>query len=272
MKKDGLKILAIGGSFSQDALQFLWDILKDGGYTNVITANLYHGGCTLEQHMEHIEKNLPAYTYERNTNGTIEYFKGETLLDTLTAEDWDIITFQQNSGQSGLPETYDTAFRLYDYVNAHKTNPNAKFYWHMTWTYQHDCTLRYFPNYNCDQMTMFRAVVSTVKEKILPKTAPAPGYYYSGIIPCCAAVQNLRTSYMGDTLTRDGFHMSFDRGRYTLGLTWYCYLTGGDPDDISWIPAEFPDLARDLPAIREAVRNAIKSPFAITPSTITQRL
>ncbi len=266
--KDSIKILAIGGSFSQDALQYLWQITKDGGYKNVITANLYHGGCTLQMHMNYIANDSPAYTYQRNSTGTIQNIKDQTLLDVLTDEDWDIITFQQNSGQSGQPATYDLAYDLYDFVKAHATNPKAKFYWHMTWAYQSDSTHSSFPNYNRDQMTMYNAIINAVNTKILPKTIPNPGYYYNGVIPCATSVQNLRTSYIGDTITRDGYHMTFDRGRYTLGLTWYCRLTGGSPDDITWVPEAYPELANDLPAIREAVRNAIATPYAVTPSTL----
>jgi hypothetical protein len=38
--------------------------------------------------------------------------------------------------------------------------------------------------------------------------------------PVGTSVQNARTSYAGDTVTRDGFHMNYDLGRYMAALTW----------------------------------------------------
>ena len=48
-----MKILAIGNSFSQDELRFLHGIAKSAGQ-EVMTANLYIGGCSLETHIKNI--------------------------------------------------------------------------------------------------------------------------------------------------------------------------------------------------------------------------
>jgi hypothetical protein len=90
----------------------------------------------------------------------------------------------------------------------------------------------------------------------------------SGLIPSGTAIQNLRSSYVGDTVTRDGYHLSYAHGRYTAALTWYAYLTGGDVDGITWTPAQNP-VSDDLAPIKEAVKNALAQPFAVTPSLIT---
>jgi hypothetical protein len=56
-----------------------------------------------------------------------------------------------------------------------------------------------------------------------------------GIIPCGEAMQLARANPLfatvfGDgnplSLNRDGFHASFDYGRYLLGAVWYEVLTG----------------------------------------------
>ena len=46
---DTLRILAIGNSFSDDATQYLPDLLEAAGIHNVILGRLYIGGCTLEE-------------------------------------------------------------------------------------------------------------------------------------------------------------------------------------------------------------------------------
>ncbi|MBO5280574.1 MAG: DUF4886 domain-containing protein, partial [Clostridia bacterium] len=115
------------------------------------------------------------------------------------------------------------------------------------------------------QMTMYNAIISTV-QSVIPEHAEI-----TRIIPSGTAVQNLRTSYLGDTLTRDGYHMSYDIGRYTVGLTWVCTITGISPDEISWIPSAYQNVAEALDPIREAVKNALEAPFDITDSKITEK-
>ena len=255
-----VKILAIGNSFSMDAVEHLWGICKDGGAEEIIIANLYIGGCTLDTHWNNIQNNKTAYTYYKTTDGIWKQTASTSLATGLADEDWDIITVQQASGSSGKPATYGNLTNILNYINDNKTNRNAKVYWHMTWAYQSDSTHVSFPNYDSNQQTMYNAIVSTVQSTILPYDT------FSGIIPTGTAVQNLRSSYLGDTLTRDGYHLNYGVGRYLAGMSWYAYLAGGDVDAVDWVPAEYPEIEKHLPAIREAVKNAIATPFAPTNS------
>ena len=45
-----LRVLAIGNSFSQDATEYLWDILNSAGIDAVV-GDLYNAGCTMERHL-----------------------------------------------------------------------------------------------------------------------------------------------------------------------------------------------------------------------------
>jgi len=108
-------------------------------------------------------------------------------------------------------------------------------------------------------MKMYTMILSVLDSKVKTEEGIV------GIIPSGTAVQNLRTSYIGDTITRDGYHMSYDYGRYTVALTWFAYLTGGDVDKVDWLPANYKaTLESHLPAIREAVKNALEKPFEVT--------
>jgi hypothetical protein len=121
----------------------------------------------------------------------------------------------------------------------------------MTWAYQQDSNHWAFPRYGCDQAAMYNAILHTVRSEILTNTA------YAGIIPSGVAIQNLRATPVGDTVTRDGFHMSESHGRYAAALTWAQTLCGVDPDTVDWLPEAFADVIRpDLPYIREAVKAA----------------
>ena len=208
------------------------------------------------------------------TNNTADYtfyvaddVSGKLVADStkrtvkygITYSDWDYITVQQVSESSGLGHTLTDLQNVIDYINDNKTS-EAEILWHMTWAYQQDSTHSGFKNYNSDQMTMYNSIVSLVTDYISTYSDIA------GFIPAGTAIQNLRTSHLGDTLTRDGYHMSYGIGRYTVALTWLAYLTGYDIDKITAIPSSYPEIAENIEFIKEAVNNAIKTPTAVTES------
>lgn len=259
-----LKILAIGNSFSQDAMEHLYRIATDAGVKEIVLANLYIGGASLALHWNNAQNDLPRYRYDKNVDGTWRSESNQTLLHGLQDENWDLITLQQSSGVSGVVSSYtddDVLQRLINYVNEHKTNPHAKLAWHMTWAYQSDSQHGSFPTYNRHQLTMYASIVNAVRKVIVPNAA------FELIIPSGTAIQNVRTSYIGDTLTRDGFHLSLNLGRYIAGLTWLYSITGRPIDDICDVPdaTEIPN--EYLPIIKEAVKAAVSNPFAITISS-----
>lgn len=254
--KKSIKILAIGNSFSVDGMEYLWQVLRTGGVEEVILGNLVIGGCPVSLHADNVASDAPAYLYGKNTDGVWTWESEQTFSCGLLDEEWDIITLQQASHDSGLPETYARQGEVIDYVNTHKRTPNATLYWHMTWAYQSDSDHWAFPRYGCDQMTMYNAILNAVQTQILPNPA------YTGVIPTGIAIQSLRATPVGDTVTRDGFHMSESHGRYTAALTWAQTLCGVDPDTVDWTPEAFADTIRpDLAHIREAVKKAGTTPL-----------
>ncbi len=262
--KRSIKILAIGNSFSVDATEYLWSILHDAGFEEIIIGNLYYPGCSLDMHYQNSLTDSRAYIYEffyKNTSGKWEATPNGKLDDALAEEEWDAVTMQQASGYSGEEASYSRLGSLYAYVKS-RVPKSCKFYWHMTWAYQQDTDHPEFPKYDSDQMTMYNAVCNAVKAKVIPTG------YFEAVIPSGTAVQNLRTSYFGDTLTRDGYHMSYEHGRYLTSLAWLAAF-GVELDDITWTPIE--EMALDLPAMKEAVKNAMENPFEVTNSSYTRR-
>ena len=268
-----LKVLAIGNSFSQDAMQMLYEIATKEGYDEVVLGNLYDAGCTLKGHVENLTKNAEAYGYQFNSTGRWVSKSNATLEYGLKAQDWDIITMQQGSPDSGLVETYNEDIQtIVDYVNQNKTNPDAKLYWHMTWAYPQSSNQEvFFTKYSCNQMTMYNMIVDSVKEKVVPNQA------FAGVLPSGTAIQNARTSYLGDHLNRDGYHLN-DLGRVIAGYTWFSMLTGKTLDTVALdkVPTNLTksyELLGDMPitegerlVIAEAVKNAIANPFVVTQS------
>jgi hypothetical protein len=253
-----MKILAIGNSFSVDAMQWLYNIALNGG-ENMSLGNLYIGGCSLETHRDNAKTDKAAYTYFKNTGGNWVEYPGKTMLYGIQDEPWDIITMQQKSALSGLQESYEPYLGdLRRYVNESKTNPEAKLAWHMTWAYQRDFINESFRDfYRNDQWVMYNGIIKAVKSRICGNKA------FSFIIPSGTAIQNARSGPLGDNLTRDGFHLSYNLGRYIAGMTWFAKITGLPVDTISYFPV--PDFSsEELCMAKSAVKSAIRDPFQVS--------
>ena len=252
-----LKILAIGNSFSVDAMEnHLYDVLKSADYDQVILGNLYIGGCSLNTHWNNISTNTSAYEFRKNDdNGEWVKTANYTALEALQEENWDVITIQQVSSDSGKTDTYANLQNIVNWVNDNKTNHDAKVLWHMTWAYQQNSTHEAFPNYGSDQMTMYNAIVNTVQNTVLNVNG------IDGIIPAGTAIQNLRTSGLDDTLTADGYHLNDTYGDYTAALTWFRAITGESLDLVTYWPESVKNYQAD---IMQAAARAVYNPYEVS--------
>lgn len=259
------KVLSIGNSFSEDAHRYLWSIAEAYGIPveNIVVANMYIGGSELAQHAANILNNAAVYEYQLYENSTIQRTAGVSLEQAMSFEDWDVVTFQQASHYSGVSNTYaDHIIKLTEFVESHATNPNVEIMWHMTWAYQQTSTHSGFANYNNDQQTMYQAIVNTLGQKV-DTISQINNIIYSG-----TAIQNARTSYIGDLFTRDGYHLSDPMGRYIAGLSFFKAITGFELDDTkSFIPTGVSETQQGL-AI-EAVNLADNAPRQVSNSTFT---
>ena len=252
-----LKVLAIGNSFSVDAMKnHLYDLLKSADYDQVILGNLYIGGCSLDTHWSNISGNISAYQYQKNDdNGEWVYTENATAISALQDENWDVITIQQASPDSGMANTYGNLQNIVNWVNANKTNHDAKVLWHMTWAYQQNSDHEGFANYGNDQMTMYNSIVSTVRGTVVNTNG------IDGVIPAGTAIQNLRTSGLGDTLTADGYHLKDTYGDYTAALTWFRAITGESLDLVTYWPDSVKNYKAD---IMQAAARAVYAPYQVS--------
>lgn len=275
-----LKLLAITSSFGLNTTEFLYDIAVAEGCTNVVVGRLYGSGCTLEKHVENATNNTPFYQYTKNTSGQWqELYKydaegktGATMLQGLQDEDWDIIFIQQSAAKSGIADSYGNYVdQLMGYVHKNKTNPDARFVWNMTWAYQSNSDQSVFATtFKNNQMYMYETIVDVLQEKIVPRTD------FHSIVPSGTAIQNARTSYFGDKLTRDTYHLN-DLGKAIAGYTLYSVLTGKELTEINLGPIKSREsqnivmlFDNDKKVIIEAVNNAISNPYHVTNSVYTE--
>ena len=210
-----IKILTIGNSFSEDAVeQHLHDIAKADG-VKVIIGNMYIGGCSLERHLNNAKDNKAAYKYRKiGLDCKKVETKSFTLQAALADEQWDYVSFQQNSGRSGQYDTWMASLpQLMKYVRT-KVPKKAKMVIHQTWAYDKTSKHKDFKNYNNDQDLMFNSIVDAVN-----RVAKELGVKI--IVPSGTAVQNARTTPLGECITRDGYHLHKTYGRYVAACTWY---------------------------------------------------
>lgn len=255
-----MKLLAIGNSFSDDSTAYLYPVLKALGAEDISLGNLYIGGCPIQLHVDNIRNDAPAYEYRTNTANKWETTLDYKLKDAVCSQNWEIVSMQQASRDSGMQESYAPLSELIAFVREN-VQKGVKLAWNMTWAYQQDTTHDGFVNYNRDQKTMYYAILNAVKDCVLPREE------FALLFPVGTAVQNARTSYLGDTLTCDGFHLSVPYGRYIAALTWGRVLTGKSVENIDYAPEGVDEKLKAI-AI-ESVENAIKAPFEITQSKFT---
>lgn len=255
---DGIvRILAIGNSFSEDAVEsHLYELAKEKKQ-KVIIGNLYLSGSSLEQHKLNIENSEETYQYRKiDTTGIRINNKNKSIAFALVDEPWDYISFQEGSANSGKLETVQKYLpAVYNFVKTNATNPHVKYVYHQTWAYAKNSTHSAFPNYNRDQLTMYNAIanVSQQVKNIVPIDI---------IIPTGTAIQNGRTSSIGDNFTRDGYHLSKPMGRYTAACTWFEAIFNHSTVGMIYKPNDFS--ASETAIAQNAAHMANLKPYAIT--------
>ena len=275
---EGIKILAIGNSYSEDALRYLFDLLTQLGVNagNTKIVNAYISGGTFQHHADNIRRNN-YNNLERQlitANGTITKSRmGQfTLLQLLQEENWDIITVQQQNGTStNWTATDNQNFNiLLDFV---KNNANRSTHfrlgWHMTWAF----TQSYFDSNRWlitdfgTPYRMYELICSAVQAKIVPDND------FDFIIPTGTAIQNAKsTALFGDNLTHDGSHLN-NLGCYIGSAMWVKTLTGYDISNLrtpyvankTWGESPSVTITPDiLSKVVQAVNAADASPFRNT--------
>lgn len=202
--KKTVKILCIGNSYAFDAMSYVPFILgtvnKD---VDVIIGIAKYSSCTLQQHYNFAVNNTATYTYckynksESNAWIGTDNTNDKTLLFCLQDEEWDIVTFQQQSSNARDYSTYQPYLNeLIDWVQAN-VNKAVNLSWLLTPAYPTG-----YSGLNGDTSNeMFDKIVNA-SQNVLDETL------ITDIIPIGTAVQNARKTNL-DSLGDFG-HLSYD--------------------------------------------------------------
>lgn len=256
LRAEQIKILAIGNSFSEDAIEYYLSGLAAAAGDTVIIGNMYIGGCSLERHYNNFLNNSSDYSYRKIVDGEKITTQDFTLLDAIIDEEWDYISLQQVSSLSGIYESY------YPYINSlikiikgYSTNPEVEVVLHATWAYEQSSTHEGFANYNNDQLVMYNAIIETMNRVALDQEINI-------IIPSGTAIQNGRSTNLGDTFCRDGYHLDLNYGRYTASCVWYEKLFQKTVVGNSYIPS---NITLDEAKVSQiAAKYAVEIPNEVT--------
>ena len=218
MAQDTIRVLCIGNSFSWDAVEQELAPLCKAGNQPIIIGNLYYGGCSLEQHHTFLLKDTAAYSFRYIEHGVRTPNEGYSLRQALRLMQWDYISFQQASHDSGIQSSYEPYLGdLIDSVRAYQ--PNAQLCWMQTWSYAQDTKHPAFPRYQKSQQIMDDSIHNAT-------LSVCSRYPELLLVPCGKAITLARKTKLGDTLCRDGYHLNYVYGRYTAACVWYELLTG----------------------------------------------
>ena len=261
LAQNTMRILTIGNSFSADAVeQYLYELGNEAGY-DLIIGNAYRAGQGLESHWNVVSQGEAKFEYHKIVDGKKTNQKGLRLDSIAKDEPWDVITFQQVSQDAGLGNTYSPYLEeLMEYVKQLVGRDDVRYGFQQTWAYAQNSTHSGFVNYKNDQQEMYNCIVTTVHD-MLEKHPDI-----SFCIPTGTAIQNMRTSVVGDHMNRDGYHLDYTLGRYTAACTWLEALTGVSPVGMTYCPKTI--RRKELAAVaQQAAHDAMLNPETITPET-----
>lgn len=245
-----MKILAIGNSFSEDAVYYLHQILEAAGIESKVV-NLYIPGCPLEKHWNNVETGEKEYQYQLNGERTERMVSIDEMIEE---EQWDVIVTQQASYDSGWLDSYEPF--LGDLLaHLREKASNAKLFLHETWAYDNDSTHPSFIRYRRSQQEMYERVHNAYE--IMAEKYELP------LIPSGTLIQKLRgTEYFAEgtrSICRDTFHLDCLYGRYAAACMWAKKICGLSIRNNAYIPeTEFVPDVKPEPEILAVIKELVE--------------
>ena len=145
---------------------------------------------------------------------------------------------------------------LVAYVRA-LADGHTKIAFNMAWVMEPYGTHPEIVSYGGDQALMYQRLTDVTEHVVKPTK------HLDILCPCGTAIQNARGTALCGRLSRDGFHLSYDMGRYIASLTFLKALTGWELSCLSWRPDGVTEADRAI--AMQAANLAVETPFAVSP-------
>ena len=269
-----VKILTVGNEQAVDRAQYLVPMARELG-VEIILGHLFIPGGYLSSSAGGTSSSNTSFNFYKFEGDAWTTASGYSLQKALHEEDWNYILLSQTMGLAGDLETIQGSIAEHHYLYSlamhisyntkldGKTKYTAKILWNMTWAFEDTATYADFGKYDYDQVKMYNAIVSTTQTALANSQVKK---YVKGVIPTGTAVQNLRTSYWFDGITRDGSNLSY-MGKILSAMMLLRSVVGVDINNLTFESYEELAFAKpDLAVLKEAVNNAYAKPYEVTQS------
>lgn len=214
----GIKILAIGNSFTLNACRYLSDISSSAGDYNIRITTATIGGSSLEEHARLI-------TACEQDDSIKQYAGKYTLRELLEKETYNFVTIQQVSSLSFKRDSYQPIGNiLVEYIK--KYAPSAQILIHQTWAYSPACP----------RLSKWEMIRDEMHTQLVKSYAVFAGEMGLVIIHSGQAYYEAFKKQPDIYLWKeDGYHAN-QNGEYLAGLVWFEKLFGVSPIKVNYVP------------------------------------
>lgn len=198
-----IKILAIGNSFSRDALSYVPMFLKALNI-NAVIGILYHSSCSLQMHWENkSDSTYYTFDYFNWNNGQWIQTSNKGLDYGLAYDDWNIVTLQQNSGNSMDYTTYQPYLNnLIGYIDS-KVH-NVKLGWLLTHAWATGYSSLSTKGITSDEMA---ALIRACSKRVMMETAIDMVIPYGTAIQLARGDSNINQIGNAGNFSYEGVHL-----------------------------------------------------------------
>lgn len=240
-----IKILGIGNSYTRDSLRWVWKILKELGYNDVIVGHGYIGGITLEEQYDSIidssSEYHSAYQYWKYTDSqTATKTNDQTLADIITDENWDVVIFQQQSDEAGQYDSFvSNTFDINNFVTYLKTNianNNLRIGLALTWSHATGYAGENFIEWYDGDPTVQLNAIKTVIPQVANHMTQCDFIVNSGIAVDYGRNNTYLNALGVEMLRSDKNHLYYGIPSFMISLLYVITALDINPTSLAWYP------------------------------------
>lgn len=234
-----IKVLGIGNSYTRDSLRWVWKILTELGYTDVVVGHGYLGASTLSDQ------------YSNRSSNTLEYWKytasqdavktaSKSLSYIVNDEDWDVVIFQQQSDEAGqytsfVSQSFDIN-NFVSWVQGEIDNENLRIGIALTWSHATGYTgEKFISYYGGDPEVQWTAIKS-----VIPQVADHMSQC-DFVVNLGYAIEygrdNTYLNALGTEMLRsDKNHLQYGIPSFMAGLVYVMSICNVQIEELTWYP------------------------------------
>lgn len=226
-----VNVLFFGHSFGQDSINYVPELASSAGIGNLRICLFLVGNCSLENHYNKLQGGEGPYTCKVSEPGTTVYKTSSMLSsEAIRKYKWDYVVLQTSLENEGRYETVqpwlDKMIAAITEAQKDEFDSTPEFCWNLFWPIStllenkpsNEKAFYRLSFYEQSSAKAWEAYKKTA-ERILKETS------VTRIIPTGQAVMDLRASSFNTEdkkqFTRDGYHMSYNYGRYIAACAFY---------------------------------------------------